>query len=141
MSVQHGGKISGNVPGLPSVSPLSSPKQTPAPRPTGRTQAPGAGDELADVEFGTLYYGCSGEMRCHLFNDGPEFAPFMVTLELERNRLASAETPGTSGGQDEDRAFEVIRVPARSRRRSTRVPRRTSADAEGLLWPGGRWPQ
>lgn len=38
--------------------------------------------ELSKVDFGTLYYGCQGEVKSILFNDGPEAASFCASVEL-----------------------------------------------------------
>ena len=39
--------------------------------------------ELTTAEFGTLYYGCRREIKYVLFNDGPEAAPFMASVEVD----------------------------------------------------------
>lgn len=38
--------------------------------------------ELSKVDFGTLYYGCQGEIKSILFNNGPEAAFFSTSVEL-----------------------------------------------------------
>lgn len=51
--------------------------------------------ELTSAEFGTLHYGCQGEIASVLFNDGPEAAPFMVTVEMDGgHRMGGAEEQG-----------------------------------------------
>lgn len=49
--------------------------------------------ELSAAEFGTLYYGCKGEIKGVLFNDGPEQAPFMAAVEMD-----GAQAGGRGGG-------------------------------------------
>lgn len=65
--------------------------------------------QLTVAEFGTLHYGCRGEIKAVLFNDGPETAPFMVSIDMEGNRGVrggSAAGADKKGGK-EQLPFEV----------------------------------
>lgn len=65
--------------------------------------------ELTSVEFGTLHYGCRGEITSVLFNDGPEAAPFMVTVGVEGGQRGGSGGVGGAEAQDgkEKLPFEV----------------------------------
>lgn len=65
--------------------------------------------ELTSAEFGTLHYGCRGEITSVLFNDGPEAAPFMVTVEVEGGQRGGGGGVGGAEAQDgkEKLPFEV----------------------------------
>lgn len=61
--------------------------------------------ELTVAEFGTLHYGCRGEIKAVLFNDGPETAPFMVSIDMEGNRGVRA---GSAAGTDKKGGKEQL---------------------------------
>lgn len=65
--------------------------------------------ELTSAEFGTLHYGCRGEITSVLFNDGPEATPFMVTVEVEGGQRGGGGGAGGAEVQDgkEKLPFEV----------------------------------
>eukprot|EP00903_Cladosiphon_okamuranus_P009303 g8875.t1 len=66
--------------------------------------------ELTSAEFGTLHYGCRGEITSVLFNDGPEASPFMVTVEVEGGQRGVGGGTGGAEAQDgkENLPFEVL---------------------------------
>lgn len=65
--------------------------------------------ELTSTEFGTLHYGCRGEITSVLFNDGPEAAPFMATVEVEGGQRGGGGGMGGAEAHDskEKLPFEV----------------------------------
>lgn len=59
--------------------------------------------ELSKVDFGTLYYGCPGEIKSILFNDGPEAAPFSASVELQGAPGANGWDGGKTGVKEKRR--------------------------------------
>ena len=59
--------------------------------------------ESTVAEFGTLHYGCRAEIKYVLFNDGPEAAPFMVSVDSDGVRGGRGQG-GTGGGDEQGRS-------------------------------------
>lgn len=73
------------------------------------SQGTSSASELTLAKFGTLHYGCRGEIKAVIFNDGPETAPFMVSIDMEGNRgVRGGNTAGADKkGGKEQLPFEV----------------------------------